>query len=1331
MPDLPKAYWFGQVSSSPFSEIPIVCLEFSTDTFSPERHNAVWQRLIRRHEMLRAVIRPDGMFEILEEVPEFQLTVTDLRETSPVLASLELERIAEALLSRPRSIDRWPLFDIHALRLPNGLTRLLFSFCTFIFDGFCWSILKREANALYRDPSAELAPRPLGYPQYAETASGAEAGLARKRAFPYWEERFASMPSGPPLPAPRSQGPKRWHHTEFRLSFEWSSAFNQTARALGVSKTALANAAFAETIAVWSKSRHFVLTLLVHARPSEYAHVVGNFGGTLALEVDFRGASSFRERARELNRRFLQDLEHRAVSGIQVAREINRLRGRPPTALFPVAFSASWGRSKQSVADEWSCTGIYVRRRLRVPDVSLDVGIFERDGGVECHLDARADLFPDGFLSDFFMAFRQLLLQLAAGPQFAERSRPVLPPPKDRALYLEVNQTQATHDERLLHELFLEQAVRRPAAIAVIARERTLTYGELQKRSAALAHRLRALGVGRNQLVAVAMHRGWQQAVAVLAIHRAGAGYVPIDLSLVPRERAAHILRHAEVRVAITQPDAASALEWPAGVNVLTVEEASTGGMETTAEAAWARALPEDVAYVIYTSGSTGLPKGVTIDHRGAVNTVLDINRRFSITEHDRVIALSSLAFDLSVWDIFGTFACGGVLVIPPASERPDPAVWVQVAREHEVTVWNSVPKLLEIAIEHIGERREMWPPSLRLAMLSGDWIPLSLPDRARALSAALQIVSLGGATEASIWSIYFEVGAIDPLWQSIPYGRPLTNQTFYVLDNALVQRPVWVTGELYIGGSGLAKGYWRDPEKTRERFIVHPESGERLYRTGDLGRYLPDGNIEFLGREDSQVKVRGYRVELGEIESVLMKLPGIRSAYVLAREAAAERAVERRRRASDHASSRGGGHTVEKQLVAYLIPDTGVPVDLVDVRARVAEKVPEYMVPTHFVALKTSEIPRSANGKVDRRALPPPEADPGAVKKQRAPSDALELKLHALFANTLGAQGIGIDDSFFELGGDSVMLVRLLSRIRKEYGLELGVASFAADPRISGVARLLRERREVQPPDRALVPIRPDGDRRALFLVHPVGGSALAYLALARHLEPGRPLYALQARGLESEQPPLATIEEMASAYLAEVRAAQPEGPYLLGGWSLGGTIAFEMAGQVHDQGEQAVVLMIDSWAPQGLGGSAPVADAVLLDWFRRDVSRVGQLEHGTFVPELDPEGLPPSLRRQFAVYRTNIRAVRSYVPRARPIRTALIRAATLSVTFADHPVLRNPLLEDPALGWQSLTSQLVDVCTSPGDHYSMFAADHVAALAVQVDQCARRLDPIPTSYP
>ena len=358
------------------------------------------------------------------------------------------------------------------------------------------------------------------------------------------------------------------------------------------------------------------------------------------------------------------------------------------------------------------------------------------------------------------------------------------------------------------------------------------------------------------------MEKGWEQVVGAIAVLEAGGAYLPVDPDL-PRERRWLLLRQGQVKIVLTQPCIAERLEWPPGVQCLSVEWQNPGEIEPIEEPLPSPARANDLAYVIFTSGSTGEPKGVMIEHRSALNTVLDINQRFEVRADDRILALSSLSFDLSVYDIFGALAAGATIVMPHPMSAREPGDWADLIRRERVTIWNSVPALLEMWVGHLDGRQK--DHSIRLALLSGDWIPVGLPDRARAALPGLQLVSLGGATEASIWSIAYPISAVGKDWRSIPYGQPLRNQQMHVLNEEMTPCPTWVPGQIYIAGIGLARGYWRDEAKTRGQFVSHPRSGERLYRTGDVGRYLPDGNIEFLGREDDQVKVQGYRIELGK----------------------------------------------------------------------------------------------------------------------------------------------------------------------------------------------------------------------------------------------------------------------------------------------------------------------------------------------------------------------------------------------------------------------------------------------------------------------------------
>jgi amino acid adenylation domain-containing protein len=562
----------------------------------------------------------------------------------------------------------------------------------------------------------------------------------------------------------------------------------------------------------------------------------------------------------------------------------------------------------------------------------------------------------------------------------------------------------------LLHHGFEAMADRTPDALAVVSPTDRLTYGQVERRANHLAARLLGLGARRDTLVAVVAEKGWEQVVATLAVLKAGAAYLPVDADL-PRERLWQLLELGGVEVVLTQPGLVDALPWPPGLEIVPVAGEDPAGEVARPEVACA---PDALAYVIFTSGSTGLPKGVMIEHRAALNTVADINRRFAVGPGDRVLGLSSLSFDLSVYDIFGTLAAGGALVLPAPSAARDPQAWVELIARERVTVWDTVPALLEMLVSHLEETEGRLGRQLRLAMLSGDWIPLNLPERLWRVAEQARVVSLGGATEASIWSIHYPVEKVDPGWESIPYGRGLENQRWYVLDDDLRPCPPMVTGELYIAGEGLARGYWRDPERTRERFLVHPGGGERLYRTGDLGRLRGDGVIEFLGRKDTQVKIHGFRIELGEIEAVLRRHPAVRQAVAVAL---------------------GDPRRLDR-IAAFVAPLHGAAVEPDEVQAFLSERLPEYMVPS--VCRVLDALPLTANGKVDRKALaatvmPGPRAMGG-----RMPESERERRLAAVLVEVLGLDRVGAREDFFELGGHSLLAAQLAARVRRAFQVDV-----------------------------------------------------------------------------------------------------------------------------------------------------------------------------------------------------------------------------------------------------------------------------------------------------
>ena len=834
--------------------------------------------------MLRAVIRDDGLQQILPHTPHYDIKHLDLREADQSKADFELAAIRDRMSHQVFSPDRWPLFEMRTTELKER-TLLHFSCDLLFIDVWSLQILHGELLQLTYQRAPHLPPLEISFRDYVLTAARHRGANSYRRAEQYWLRRLDTLPPAPKLPLAKSPVAitrPRFVRREATLDQEvWRKLKSRSAKA----RTSLSGtlmAAFARVLAAWSQSPHFTINTTLFQRASLHPHVhrlVGDFTSILLLEIHDGATLAFEVLAKRIATQFRSDLKHREYGGLHVLHEIAK-RGdpdRPPS--MPVVFTSAlsprmpgW-QSGDRVGDiSYGVT--------QTPQVYLDHQVYQRGGHLYLSWDAVEELFPPGLLDDMFGAYCAFLRRLALDEAAWRETKADLLPSAQAAQRVGVNDTAGAIPQGLLHQPFLNQVHKRPRHTAIATWERRLTYEEVYRHARRLAQRLRDLGAGPNRLVALVMEKGWEQVVGAIAVLEAGGAYLPVDPDL-PQDRRWFLLRQGVVEIVLTQPCLAERLEWPPGLHCLAVEWQNPGQEEQIAEPLPPMARENDLAYVIFTSGSTGEPKGVMIEHRSALNTVLDINERFGVSADDRILALSSLSFDLSVYDIFGALAAGATIVVPHPMSAREPGDWADIIRRERVTIWNSVPALLEMWVQDLDGRLK--DHSIRLALLSGDWIPVGLPDRARAMLPGMEMVSLGGATEASIWSIAYPIGTVSKDWRSIPYGRPLRNQRMQVLNEEMAPCPTWVPGEIYIAGMGLARGYWRDEEKTRAQFVSHPQSGERLYRTGDWGRYLPDGNIEFLGREDAQVKVQGYRIELGEIEATLERHPNVKSAVVMA----------------------------------------------------------------------------------------------------------------------------------------------------------------------------------------------------------------------------------------------------------------------------------------------------------------------------------------------------------------------------------------------------------------------------------------------------------------
>jgi len=708
--------------------------------------------------------------------------------------------------------------------------------------------------------------------------------------------------------------------------------------------------------------------------------------------------------------------------------------------------------------------------------------------------------------------------------------------------------------EKTLAGIFEEQVLRSPDAIALRQHDETLTYRELNERANQLAHFLIDNGVNKGDNIALLVTRNFHMIIGMFGILKAGGAYVPIDPEY-PIDRQEYILQNSSVKKVVTDG------EYPLAELVspeLFVKLREIDLSRYNKGNPGLKINSTQLAYTIYTSGSTGRPKGVMIEHHMAVNLVLWVNTEFNIGLDDRLLFITSMCFDLSVYDIFGMLSAGGSLVIVEQSELLDVPRLKDMMLRHKITFWDSVPTTMDYLIRELeAHDRSYLQQTLRVVFMSGDWIPVNLPDRIKVYFPDTQVISLGGATEGTVWSNFYPVEKIESNWGSIPYGRPMNNNFFYILNEKLQPAPIGVVGELYIGGVGVARGYANDKEKTDYAFVNDPfndRAGGRMYRTGDLGRMLPDLNMEFIGRKDDQVKIRGYRIELGEIESVLRQCEHVNQAVVLAK----------------------ADKDKKKRLVGYVVGNENY--ERASVIAFLKSKVPDYMVPTLW--MEVDHIPLTANGKIDKKSLPEFDAEEQIKDQYVAPRTESERLLVKIWEDVLKVGNIGVLHDFFDLGGHSLLAVQIVNQIKKHTGKILPISVLFKYSNIESLNAFLNEN-DTEKISKSLVPIKPSGSKMPIYFIHGVGLNVMNFADLAMYLDKEQPVFGIQALGLGGKFPPVTTISEIAKIYVSEIIEHNPSGPYAIAGYSLGGFIATEMRKQFEVLNKEVSVLaIIDTYA-------------------------------------------------------------------------------------------------------------------------------------------------------
>ena len=1014
----------GGVSSHVYREIEGV--------FDAVRLEAALSAVVERHGMLRTRFADDATQ--VEDGPAerspVRIAVADLRDLSPSAQQAARDRTRAEMAHQVLPADKAPLIDVRLSIFGDAEMILHVSHDGLNLDGGSAFLFFDDWRQAYVEPDGQGLRGALGVSFFDHVRALAASQLAPeyRRARNYWLGQLEAIPPHPQLPLagnPETIGRPVSVRHEFRIEPERWSALKAQAVHRALTPTAALAAAYAEVLSLWGAGDRFTLNVtLANRLPAhdDIDRVIGNFTDCLLLPIEIDAGADFGARAAAVQTRLREGLDHRQFSGLDVMRELGRRAGAGQAAPMPFTFNSTLGAFPDgSAIAAW---GNEVYSVSQTPQVWLNAFALESDGALVIQMDSVDALFPEGLINALTEAYERLLLALAAGDAAWSRIDQDLLPRDQRAQRRAANDTAVPLPLGRPHAGFLRHVAAAPDALAIDCSARRLTYGELCAGACAVARWLNHNRIGRDDLVGVVMHKGWEQIVAIMGIGLAGAAYVPIEAGL-PPGRIEALLSSGAIRCALVQHGEALRREGTATLTIddAFLEAAKHAEADTRPEDfAPADAAQSDLAYVLYTSGSTGAPKGVMVTQSNLINLIADTTRRFAISAKDRIIAVSSCSFDLSVFDIFGAFSAGAALVIPDAVRAADPAHWLDLATRAGVTMWNSVPAIVELLVEEAVASGRMLPRSLRCVMMSGDRIPATLPARIAALQPDVRIVSLGGPTETTVWNILYPIDDPNAIDGPIPYGKPNENNRAYILDAQRRECPDWVPGELHAAGEGVAKGYFDDPALTAAKFFHHEPLGERLYRTGDSARYRPDGNIEILGRVDFQIKLNGYRIDPAEIEAILVSQPGVAAAAVVGRD------------------TRDG-----PSLVAFLVETgDGTVVGECTLTAALEAALPAYMVPRQFVWLERLVLTR--NGKVDRTFLTktamPDDAPAATAAAGPAPPAEIEAKIIDIWSDILRNDAIDPVSGFYQLGGTSLSGVRLLARIRKEFGVSVPIAN-------------------------------------------------------------------------------------------------------------------------------------------------------------------------------------------------------------------------------------------------------------------------------------------------
>ena len=1234
-----------------------------------------FREILRRHEIWRTTFANiDGqVMQVVHDSLKVAIPFNDLSAFPEVQREEEAHRLATADAKRPFDMAVGPLLRVRLIQMTPETHRLHLTLHHIIFDGVTlYRTLLPELAALYESFSQGL-PSPLSEPklQYADYALWQRRYLendSAARQLQYWKCQLAGelpnleLPTDRPRPAVPSH---RGAMEKFAFPAEMIEAIKQRSRDEGVTLYMLLLASFKALLFRYSGQEDILVGGVTDGRGrSEFEPLMGFFLNTLVMRSRPAAVVPFRDYLGQVKDTVLGALGASEVPFDRLVRELQPKRDTSRHPLFQVLFSIQPPAAPPPASPDdahWDLTQMDISAGTSKFD--LYVELEERPEGLIGRIMYSSDLFDASTIRRMIGHWLKLIEGAIQSPQTTLGDLPLLTEQEDRQIRFDWNRTQRSVSECPVHELFEEQAARTPNAIALESDGRYLTFRELNQEANRLARRLLEAGAGPDKLVALSMERSCDMVVGLLGILKSGAAYLPLDPYL-PEERMAFILEDSQAGIVVAGAD----VKLPLTKAILVEAHEGTGsGSNLRIPVETSR-----LAYVLYTSGSTGRPKGVEIPHSALVNFLESMRREPGFTSGDALLAVTTLSFDIAGLEIFLPLITGGRLVVASQATILEPERLLRLMKDSGANVMQATPALWRALVD------AGWRGNRGLkALCGGEALSRDLAESL--IGRCGELWNLYGPTETTIWSTIHKVSSSSG---PVSIGHPIANTQTYVLDKEQHLVPAGVAGELYIGGQGLARCYRGRPELTAEKFVPAPALQEsRLYRTGDLARWRADGTLECLGRADNQLKIRGFRIEPEEIESILAEHPQVRAAGV-------------------RAWPDGSGNL---SLAAYVVA-SGEPA----LRSFLRERLPDYMVPAHFVFLPA--LPLTPNGKLDRKALPQPDLTQPRDKVQRdsfaAPMDNIERRLAAVWEAVLDVRPIGRNDDFFNLGGHSLLVAKLLRRIETEFGTRLSMANLFQAPTLDALAEILRG----QPKPEAITrvaPIQSSGSRTPLFWIN----AGPLFRPLAAHLGVERPFYGVALQpDQEARLPHNPSISQIAAHLVETIRATQPEGPYLLGGRCASGLVAYEIAQQLTAEGQEVELLaLLDCRHPKRF--LAIPRQRMLASRFRYHKSKLG---------DLPASGIWSYLRSRFTAFLNRHRPTEDLADQEGYLN--LIQAA---YTYEPRPYVGRTVffepsdrldIDDMASNWDGVTTGDATIEVVAGDHDSVLSETNVPWLAARL---------------